>query len=176
MKTRIGITFLLLVSSVCLRGQANANNNLLPEVKKLNYLPIPSSFENNDSNVTCLDSLYKSTKTYDQKLNDIGDCEVYLIKLKPRETSKTACMLIEKMELLFLFNKKTKEAHILVVAYEYLSDSEMHFMTFRIKSNQIEVTESAFTGGENGAEKYDAAKHKIKVLKDGFFEVSSSEQ
>ena len=75
---------------------------------------------------------------------------------------------------LVLYNSKSKQAKVLLASYNFLSDSEVYSMSFKIKNNEIRLTDSGMTEGENGkAEEFSKNTIKVNILKNGEIKVKS---
>lgn len=150
----------------------------LPKIKKLNYVSIPSALERIFPPNSCQDSLIHLIKNYNKKFNNINQYEVYLVK-QSCEFSQNTCLCFKtttqgEFNFLILFNPKTKEANVILASYEFLSDSEVYSMHFKIKNNEIVLTDSGMTDGENGeGEEFSKNTIKIQVPKNGKIKVVS---
>jgi hypothetical protein len=177
MKNRLLI--LILLHFFQLAGQTPPTTNLpLPEIKELEYIPIPTDLERIFPPNTCQKGLIGLLKNYDRKLENIGGYEVYLVK-QSCAFSEEFCFCFEttaqgEFEFLILFDPKTKKAKALLATYEFLSDSEVYMMQFKIRRDLISLTGTSFTEGEGGkADALSKNTFKFKVLKNGGIKVSS---
>ncbi len=171
MKNRLLI--LLLLHFFRLAGQTLRTTNLpLPEIKELEYISIPSDLERIFPPNTCQKGLIGLLKNYDRKLENIGSYEVYLVK-QSCTFSEEFCLCFEtttqgEFEFLILFDPITKKAKALLASYEFLADSEVYIMQFKIHRDVIKLTGSGFTEGEGGkADALSKNTFKVKVLKNG---------
>jgi hypothetical protein len=165
-----------------LAGQTPPTTNLpLPEIKELEYILIPSDLERIFPPNTCQKGLIGLLKNYDRKLENMGGYEVYLVK-QSCTFSEEFCLCFEttaqgEFEFLILFDPKTKKAKALLVWYEFLSDSEVYLMQFKIQHDVIKLTGSGFTEGEGGkADALSKNTFKVKVLKNGGIKVLIKEE
>ncbi|MEO8515757.1 MAG: hypothetical protein ABI426_03390 [Flavobacterium sp.] len=168
---RIIILFILF-SFLQLNGQTVPKNTFpLPEIKELKYISIPSALERIFPPNSCQDSLIRQLKTYNRRLKNIREYEVYLIN-QSCEFSQNTCLCFEtaaqgEFNFLILYNRKSKQAKILIASYDFLSDSEVYIMRFKKNKNEIKLIDSGMTEGENGAEEFSKNIIKISVLKNG---------
>ncbi len=169
MKVRI-LLFIVLFYSTCIYAQSEPENRFpLPQINKLKYITVPTALARIFPPNSCEENLVKFLKTYYKRLADIKDYQVYLVK-QNCDFSQNTCLCFEttaegKFDFLILFNKKSNEAYVLVASFNFLSDSEVYDMQFKIKGNEITLVESGFTEGENGAEEFSKSTHKISILK-----------
>lgn len=157
------------------------NSFTLPEIKKLNYISIPSNLKRIFPPNSCQDSLINLMKNYNKRLENINEYQVYFVK-HSCEFSQNTCLCFKttaqgEFNFLILFNPKTKQANVVLSSYEFLSDSEVYSMHFKIKNNEILLTDSGITEGENGeGEDFSKNTIKIKVLKNGKIKVISGKK
>ena len=153
----------------------------LPQIKELHYLSIPSALERIFPPNSCQDSLLSLLKNYNRKLNTIGAYEVYLVN-QSCAFSQNTCLCFEtiaqgEFNFLILYNRKMKQATVLVASYDFLSDSEVYIMSFKINKNEILLSDSGFTEGENGrSEKFSKNIIKVYVLKSGALQVKAGKE
>jgi hypothetical protein len=153
----------------------------LPEIKTFNYISVPSALERIFPPNSCQDGLIKALKSYDIKLKNIKQYEVYLVK-KSCEFSQSTCLCFETsaqgdFNFFVLYNRKSKQAKVLLASYEFLSDSEVYNMSFKIKNDEIRLTDSGMTEGENGkAEEFSKNTIKVYILKNGEIKVKSGRE
>jgi hypothetical protein len=162
-----------------LAGQTPPTTNLpLPEIKELEYISIPTDLERIFPQNNCQNGLIGLLKNYDRKLENMGNYEVYLVK-QSCAFSEEFCLCFEttaqgEFEFLILFDPKTKKAKALLASYEFLSDSEVYLMQFKIHRDVIQLRGSGFTEGEGGkADALSKNTFKVKVLKNGGIKVQS---
>ena len=173
------IIFIILLPFFQLAGQTPSTTNLpLPEIKELEYISIPTDLERIFQPNTCQKGLIGLLKNYDRKLENMGSYEVYLVK-QSCTFSEEFCLCFEtttqgEFEFLILFDPKTKKAKALLASYEFLSDSEVYLMQFKIHRDIIKLTGSGFTEGEGGkADALSKNTFKVKVLKNGRIKLQS---
>jgi hypothetical protein len=153
----------------------------LPAIKEVNYIAIPSALERIFPTTTCQDNLIGLLKNYHRRLNNIGAYDVYLVN-QSCEFSQNTCLCFEtiaqgEFNFLILYNRKTKQANVIVASYNFLSDSEVYSMQFKINKNEIRLTDSGFTEGENGkAEEFSKEIIKVTLLKNGALKVTSGKE
>lgn len=170
--------FMVLFYSTCIHAQSKPENKFtLPEIKHLKYLTVPTALAIIFPPNSCDENLGKILRTYYVRLADIKGYEVYLVK-QNCDFSQNTCLCLEttaqgKFEFLILFNKKLKEAYVLVSAFNFLSDSEVYDMQLKVKGNVITLVESGFTEGENSAEQFSKSTHKISILKSYHIRIES---
>lgn len=144
----------------------------LPEIRELNYLYVPSALERIFPSNSCQDNLIKLLKNYTRRLSDIRENEVYIVK-HSCEFFQSTCLCFEttaqgEFTFLILFNRKSKQANVLIVSYDFLSDSEVYSMSYIIKKNEIRLTDSGMTEGEDGnAEEFIKNTFTVCILKSG---------
>jgi hypothetical protein len=173
------LLIIILLPFFQLAGQTPPTSKLpLPEIKELEYISIPSDLERIFPPNTCQKGLIGLLKNYDRKLENIGGFEVYLAK-QSCTFSEEFCLCFEttaqgEFEFLILFDPKTKKAKALLASYEFLSDSEVYLMQFKIRRDVICLVGSDFTEGEGGkADALSKNTFKVKVLKNGGIKVQS---
>ncbi len=173
------LLILILLHFFQLAGQTPPTTTFpLPEIKELEYISIPSDLERIFQPNTCQKGLIGLLKNYDRKLENMGGYEVYLVK-QSCMFSEEFCRCFEttsqgEFEFLILFDPKTKKAKALLASYEFLSDSEVYMMQFKIHRDIIKLTGSGFTEGEGGkADALSKNTFKVKVLKNGGIKVQS---
>jgi hypothetical protein len=175
-------TLLVLLHFFQLAGQIPPTTKLpLPEIKELEYISIPSDLERIFPPKICQKGLIGLLKNYDRKLENMGNYEVYLVK-QSCAFSEQFCLCFEttaqgEFEFFILFDPKTKKAKALLASYEFLSDSEVYLMQFKIQQDVIKLTGSGFTEGEGGkADALSKNTFKVKVLKNGGIKVLIKEE
>ena len=178
---RIFVLFIFL-SFLQLNGQTVPKKSFpLPEIKELKYLSIPSALERIFPPNSCQDSLISLLKSYNRKFNNIRGYEVYLVK-QSCEFSQNTCLCFKtiaegEFNFLILYNRKTKQANVLVASYDFSSDSEVYIMSFKINKNEVRLTDSGFTEGENGkSEEFSKNIIKVSVLKSGEVKVKAGKE
>ena len=155
----------------------------LPEIKELKYLSIPSALERIFPPNSCKDSLNMLLKSYNRRLNNIREYEVYLVKQNCKLTQNT-CLCFKttaqgEFNFLVLYNRKSKQAKVFVASYDFLSDSEVYMMRFKInkKKNEIRFSDSGFTDGENEKlEEFSKSIIKVSVMKNGEIKVKARKE
>ncbi|OYU83810.1 MAG: hypothetical protein CFE24_09610 [Flavobacterium sp. BFFFF2] len=169
---RIFILFLYL-SFLQVNGQTLQKKTFpLPEIKALKYVSIPSALARIFPPNACQDRLIGLLKSYHQKFKNINGHEVYLVK-QSCEFSQNTCLCFKTIaqgdfDFLILYNPKTKQAAVFVASYDFLSDSEVYLMHFKINKNEITLRDVGFTEGENGkAEAFSKNIIKVRILKNG---------
>ena len=176
------IVLFIFLNFLQLNGQSFQKKSFpLPEIKELEYVAIPSALERIFSNNSCQDNLIRQLKSYNRKLNNVRQYEVYLIT-QNCEFSQNACLCFEtiaqgEFNFLLFYDRKSKQGKVLISSYNFLSDSEVYTMRFKKIKNEIRLTDSGITEGENGkAEEFSKNIIKVSVLQNGEIKVKSEKE
>jgi hypothetical protein len=169
----------------------NAEKKLLPQIKYLQYFHAETFFEKVfPKNKTYEDSLIKFLKYYDKKLGNIRNYEVYYIDIKCEidSTAKCVCNNVNPLSgmygVLILYDPLSKNAKVINVLYNFLSDSETYEMYWESgkENNIVFLQEQAMIGGEsdeNGimeVEEHIGRKHRIEILPGGKISITQIKQ
>ncbi|MBX9850282.1 MAG: hypothetical protein K2X86_00820 [Cytophagaceae bacterium] len=159
----------------------------LPLIESIRYVSFSSFFEKIYSENRFIkngDSLLKIFNYYDKKLPNIGNYEVYHIRIdcqtKTDSIYKNLCQgLTFSLGYAILYNPSTKQAYLILVEYNFLMDTETYNMWFTHDTNRIILEEEAMMEGqvnEQGnitSEDVKIGKHFIEISKEGEININS---